>query len=94
MIILGRPRLPLDLDRAREPATFRIDLRRVRDQRLVPDREVVHLRKLAGTAPFPYTQGNTFVEELKRLWPHGLIAKKSEHGTYVVISCSGLAGSS
>jgi len=48
MIILGRPRLTLDLDRAGEPATIRVDLRRVGDKRLVPDLEVVGARDVRG----------------------------------------------
>jgi hypothetical protein len=37
--------------------------------------ELEHLRKLANASPFPFTKGDTFLEELRRLWQHGLIKK-------------------
>jgi hypothetical protein len=41
----------------------------------VTDFELVHLQKLASPQPFPYNRGDTFIEELKRLWQLGLVGK-------------------
>src|SRR6185437_4283156 len=48
MIVLRRPRLLLEADRAGEPATVRVDLGGVGEQRLVPDREVFAARHQRG----------------------------------------------
>src|SRR5262249_477204 len=46
VVILGRPRVPLDVLRAGEPGALRVDLGGVRQQRLVADAE-------EGAAPPP-----------------------------------------
>src|SRR6185437_3907200 len=48
MIVLRRPRLLLEVDRAGEPATVRVDLRGVGEQRLIPEREVFAARHQRG----------------------------------------------
>src|SRR6185437_2845201 len=48
MIVLGRPRLPLQAHRAAEPASVRVDLGGVRDKRLIADLEVVTARHPRG----------------------------------------------
>jgi hypothetical protein len=41
----------------------------------VTEFELTHLRKLRNREPFPFNKGDTFCEELRRLWRHGLIRK-------------------
>ena len=48
LVLLGRPDLPLDLHRHPEPAAVGVDLRGVRDQRLVADLEEVGARNVRG----------------------------------------------
>jgi hypothetical protein len=37
--------------------------------------ELTHLQKLANTEPFPYERGDTFIDEMRRLWQLGLVGK-------------------